>query len=297
MNDAPLFTKKEFAEFVIRRFQKQTTEYEYRPLDANDPFKYGLTRKETGAYAILYLHNAWETYIRTGDMNAIVDYMNDQLKIMKFTRQMEENFKGVDLTKIYPAIRSYDFRKQQESGEMYLFDERVPRLDSLFLERQDGFSVFLTKEYIKPALVYMSEEEIKEHAYANLRRRGWNPEHYRMPAPPGVEATFHMYLRTDYPFQHQFFLPDMARNRLPASYLVAIPARDMAVVLTAEEPLTSAYAAGRCALASGFSYFVDVCFRKEPRPISRNVYWVHEGKSYCLHSVRPGRVTAQRKRA
>ncbi len=279
-----MFTKEQFIEFIISHCEKVEPNFQFDNSNLNDPLQYILTHKQSQAQATLNLHNIWEDYLRIGELNVIIDFMNHQLQVFQFTNRMNQDFKGVDLTKIYPTLRPYSFRSSQENGDEYLHDKHVPKLETLYIENQPGFFVFLSKEYVKPALIYKNEEEIKLHAFENLRKKGWNPEHYQIPSPTmGQHATFHVYVKTEYPFQHQFFLPDLAQKHLSASYLCAVPARDMAVVLTTSNPLDSVIAAKKTAIQSGFSTYVNMCFHGEPRPISNNMYWIHGGRPYCLH--------------
>lgn len=271
----PLYTKTELADFVLQKAAELAPSIRFTP--GEDDLTYRFEYTDSAAAGVMHLHSLYSNYCRTGDLNRVIDFLNAQFQTAEYiAKRNTGELKGVDLFRIYPSIRRADFCRRQTDGEDMLRTAHVPRLETVFIENHISYYVFLTRTLIEPVRVYMNEEEIKEQAFTNLRRRGWNPPQMTLPSLPyDASGQFLIFAKTDYPFQHQFFLPDMSRDRLPRHFLVAIPAQDMAVVYTSGQPIDSLDAARTVAKRSGFAKFVRLAHEHEPSPLSDNIYWAN----------------------
>lgn len=278
----PIYNKAELSELVLRRAVELVPSLRFTP--GEDELTFAFVYEGMTTSGIMHLHSLWYDYSRTGELNRVIDFLNCQFQAAQYLSKIgDEGIKGIDLYKIYPAIRREDFFENQTDGEDMLRDMQVPRLQTAFIENHISYYVFLTKQLIKPVLVYMNEEEIKQQAYINLRKKGWNHPQMLMPTMnPAQQGKTHVFAKTDYPFQHQFFLPDMTEGYLPPNFLVAIPAQDMAVVFTADRGIESFEKARKTAMQSGFADLVSMAYANEPKPLSANIYWANEDKRIYL---------------
>jgi uncharacterized protein YtpQ (UPF0354 family) len=278
----PMYSRKELAGFVINRAVELDPTLRFSP--GEDELTFTFVYEGLVSSGTMHLHSLWHDYSRTGDLNRVVDFLNAQFQTAQYLYKLNEGeIKGIDLYKIYPALRRADFFEQQKDADNMLRSAHIPRLSTAFIENHTSYYVFLNQALIKPVLVYMNEEEIKQQAYTNLRKRGWNSAQMTMPsmhsAYPGQT---HVFSKTDYPFQYQFFLPDMSENHLPRHHLIAIPAQDMAVVFTADKEMDSLEVARRVASKSGFADLVQMAYANEPKPLSNNIYWANGDRRLYL---------------
>jgi hypothetical protein len=281
----PILIKKDLMEFIMKRLREFSPAISFE--QGEDELTFRLIEPNGNTSGWLWLHNIWHAYQRSGDLNTIIDFINGQIQGMQYIHQMTVQPRGVDIHNVYPAIRPLNYANDQKEMIGRCFsDTSVPGLDTIFVERREGFSVILNEEIVKPVLIYMNEDEIKKQAYANLHKRGWVDPEMIIPAMNVEEdGEFHVFRAPGYPFHHQFFLPDMTSGHLPNSYLVAFPGQYMAVVLTIEGSIQSASQAKRISIRSGLIYFAKYAIAAEPRPLSNNIYWVQGNKRYWLTGV------------
>lgn len=234
------------------------------------------------------LHNIWLTYQRSGDLNTVIDFINGQIEAMQHIHKMAEQPRGVDIFNVYPAIRQSDYiRDQKDHFGICFSDHSVPGLDTIFVERKEGFMVVLNKTLVEPVLVYMNEDEIKKQAYDNLVKRGWVKSHKSIAAMNVEEdGMFHLFESPGYPFHHQFFVEEMSLAHLPSSFLVIFPGHYSAVVLTVEAAIHSASQAKKIAIDSGMIYFAKYALASDPQPLSNHIYWIDGNKRYWLKGVK-----------
>jgi hypothetical protein len=280
-----MLIKQELTEFVMKRIKENSPVISFE--QGEDELTYRLIEPNGDDSGWLRLHNIWHAYQRSGDLNEVIDFINAQIEVMQYIKQMTEQPRGVNVFNVYPAIRPSDYIKGQKDflGKC-LSDNSVPGLDTVFLERKEGFMIVLNEGLVAPVLVYMNIEEIKKQAYDNLRKKGWVASHTSIAAMNHEDGgIFHVFEAPGYPFHHQFFLEDMSSANLPHSFLVAFSGQNTAVVLTVEEAIHSASQAKRIAIRSGMIYFAKYAFASDPRPLSNHIYWVEGNKRYWLKGV------------
>jgi hypothetical protein len=285
MSKKPMLRKKDLTEFVMKRVKENAPATTFE--QGEDELTFRLIEPNGDASGWLWLHNIWHEYQRSGDLNTVIDFINGQIEAMKYIQQMTEQPRGVDIFNVYPAIRPSNYIKNQKDHFGKCFsDNSVPGLDTVFVERKEGFMVVLNESLVEPVLVYMNVDEIKKQAYDNLRKRGWVASHMNIPAMNVEEdGMFHVYESPGYPFHHQFFLQDMSSAYLPSSFLVAFSGQNTAVVLTIDDPIQSASQAKRIAIRSGMIFFAKYALASDPRPLSNHIYWVDGNKRYWLKGV------------
>lgn len=277
-------TKAELARFVLERAAELHPGVRFMP--GEDELTHPYTYSDSNLSGTLFLHNLWHDYSRTGELNRVIDFLNAQFKAAEYIAKQSMNGSvGFDLFKVYPSIRAVDFFENQKNGEQMLKSGDVPLLQTAFIENHISYYVFLTKQLIEPAHVYMNEEEIKRQAFANLRKRGWNSVHMVMPTLVD-DGHVQVFAKSDYPFQHQFFLPDMSQGHLPSNFLIAIPAQDMALVYVTKKRMDTLELARTQASRSGFRELVRMAYQHEPKPISDRIYWAHGDRR--LHLPKSG---------
>jgi hypothetical protein len=234
------------------------------------------------AKGILSLHNVWQSYVRTGDLNQAIDFLNGIIHASTYGQQTENM--ALDAERIFPSLRPEGYSRQMETGDL-LCEGRLPGLDTVFMERKDGFTVLINKELLL-ANPQWDEKSLIHKAYENLRNRGWSAPQLRLPVPfntvPGEILVFHT---EDDPIELQLLVPQLYRPHLPESFLAAFPARYNALVLRTDADMHSASTAKRFALQTGFKEVVKMAFNKEPWPLSRNIYWITGAKAYRLSGV------------
>jgi hypothetical protein len=281
----PNLRKQELTEFVMNRVKENAPAISFE--QGEDELTFRLIEPNGDASGWLWLHNIWHAYQRSGDLNEVIDFINGQIEAMQYIKKMTEQPRGVNIFNVYPAIRPSDYIKgQKDHLGKCISDNSVPGLDTVFVERNEGFMVVLNEGLVEPVLVYMNIDEIKKQAYDNLRKRGWVASHMSIAAMNLDESgMFHVYESSGYPFHHQFFLEDMSSTNLPHSFLVAFSGQNTAVVLTVKEPIQSASQAKRIAIRSGMIYFAKYAFTSDPRPLSTHIYWVEGNKRYWLKGV------------
>lgn len=285
MNHKPIHSKEQFAHFVLRQMRRLNPDLQITAVDPHDPFQYFISYSDDATSAKLHLHNVWEDYIRSGNLDMVVNFVHHQCQTMAYIRSTSRpDGMRIDPGRIYPVLRHPDYRQSQSNADDYLSETVVPELDTLFVQDQAECYIFLTKALLRAGRI-PCEAEVKEQALNNIRMRGWHAPAMRLPAANMKSSgdAYHIFTKTEYPFELQFFLPDMVLGEMPSTFLLAIPARDMAVALTTDKPIRTLESARKIAIRSGFAALVRSCYEGEPRPISRHMYWMRDGRARaCL---------------
>jgi hypothetical protein len=281
----PNLKKKDLTEFVMKRVKEYEPSISFE--QGADELTFRLIEPNGDASGWLHLHNVWYAYQRSGDLNTVIDFINGQIEAMQYFKQLLEQPRGADIFNVYPTIRPANYiRDQKESLGNCFYDNSVPGLDTIFVERKEGYTVVINECLVEPILNYMNEDEIKKQAYANLRQRGWVTPHKSIAAMNTDEGgMFHLYDSHVYPFHHQFFMEEMSSAHLPSSFLVIFPGQHSAVVLSNKIAIKSASQAKQIAIDSGMIYFAKYAFASFPRPLSNHIYWVDGNKRYWLKGV------------
>ncbi|QGQ94303.1 hypothetical protein EHS13_04975 [Paenibacillus psychroresistens] len=106
----PLLKKQELTEFAMKRVKENAAFLSFE--QGEDELTFRLIEPNGDPSGWLWLHNIWNSYQRSGDLNEVIDLINGQLEGMKYIKQMTEQPRGVDVFNVYPAIRQSDYIKR-----------------------------------------------------------------------------------------------------------------------------------------------------------------------------------------
>ncbi|WP_199617815.1 hypothetical protein [Paenibacillus alkalitolerans] len=274
-----LFSKDELVEFLIKRIKEEEPAVSFEPGEEGDMLYTVRFADQEDAKAIMNFDNIWTAYQRTNDINCVIEGLNAQLKALRMSHRLKEDWQGFREEHVYPVLRPKRYATRQPGGGTMLYDTTADGMDTLFMERRDGLCLFLNKEMVPEG----QRNRWKRIAYDNVRKMGWVPPKESFPALNYWEGgRMHVFYDAGHPFQLQFFLRDMAEKGMSSSFLVGFPSYDMAIALTVDAGIATAKSAKDIALRSGLAKFTHVMYFQEPRPLSVNVYWVNGGKYTCV---------------
>lgn len=227
--------------------------------------------------AQISLHNTYTTYMRTGDLNAAVDYLNATIRVSLEVRDRMQEVARLDPAFIYPAIR--DSRYVEEAGQAsgMLGDDSLPGLKVVYLEIKDSYSKVIGKALLSqhPRL---TEERVRRVAYRNLKSEGWMPPKILLQSPYRESCYVEAYMDNPYPVECQFLRPDWVKRHLPSDFLIAFPNRKYTLLMRSDERMDTLE---RAACLARRARFDDVVWRNHrllPDPVSDRIYWAQEGR-------------------
>ncbi len=275
---------QEFAEMMIRHLsdslQVHIQQVEGEPL----LLEVAIDDNTNNGKLQVSLHNTFQTYKVTGDLNAAIDYLNGIIASAVGLRANKGMVK-IDPSYIYPAIRERRYLDTVGNNMSIVSDEYLPGLSVIFLEIKDTYSKIISKELLKqhPRL---TEEKVKQLAYHNLRSSGWTPSRMTMQSPFRASCYVEVYMDNPYPPECQFLLPEMSLTQMPSSsFLIAYTNRKTTVLLRSNERMDSLSEALRLAKKSRFKEVVNRSCRVMPNPVSDQIYWVNRREAKLLENV------------
>lgn len=227
--------------------------------------------------AQISLHNTYVTYMRTGDLNAAVDYLNATIRVSLDMRDRMQEVAKLDPAFIYPAIR--DSRYVDEAGRAsgMLGDDILPGLKVVYLEIKDSYSKVISKASLEqhPRL---TEERVRRVAGRNLRSEGWMPPKVTLQSPYRKSCHIEAYFDNPYPVECQFLQPDWVKRHLPPDFLIAFPNRKYTLLMRSDERMDTSEKAARLVKGARFDEAVRRNHRLMPDPVCERIYWAHEGR-------------------
>lgn len=227
--------------------------------------------------AQISLHNTFATYMRTGDLNAAIDYLNGAIRVSLDLRDRLEEVVKLDPAFIYPALR--DSRYVEEAGQAsgMLGDDSLPGLKVVYLDIKGSYSKVIGKALLErqPRL---TEARVRRVAYRNLKSEGWMPPKLSLQSPFQASCRIEVYTDNPYPVECQFLQADWVGKHLPGEFLVAFPNRKYALLMRSDERMDTKEKAARLAKRAKFDDVVRRSHRLMPDPVSERIYWAHEGR-------------------
>lgn len=227
------------------------------------------------------LHNTYQTYMASGDMNAAVDNLNDTIRLTNYMQTKKDEIVKLDSAYIYPAIR--DERYVEEAGRdvKFISDPYLPGLRVIYLEIKDECSKIISEASLEhnPRLTV---EKIKHLAYRNLRTAGWQSPRLSLEVPLRPSCTVEVFMDNSHPIECQFLLPEMAKRNMPSSCLIAFTNRKYAMMMYSTEQMDTMAQARRLADKSKFREVVKRSFYIMPNPVSEQIYWIKDGEAKLL---------------
>lgn len=275
---------QEFAEMMMRHL-RESLNLEVRQ-DANEPLlleiQYDKDNEEDKSR--VSLHETFVTYMRTGDLNTAIDYLNGVLRCSTDIRDRQEEMLRLDPQFIYPVLRSKEYVEQAGLGSGPLAEESLPGLCMMFLEIKEGYSKIINQEMLNhhPRL---TAERVKRLAYRNLRAEGWSYPNLNLQSPFHSSCWVDVYTDPPFPPECQFLYPEMARGHAADSYLIAFTNRKTTILMRAEDPMDTVDRAIRLVKKSRFADVVRRSYRVMPHPVSDRIYWCYKGEFRWLEGV------------
>ncbi|MFS0724651.1 hypothetical protein [Paenibacillus sp. 1P07SE] len=230
--------------------------------------------------AEISLHETYQIYRSTGDLNLAVDYLNGMVRSTLYMQQNEAKLMKLDARYLYPAIR--DERLVVDQAEMELLSEPfLPGLRMVFLEIKDDVVKMVNRNMLELNPRF-TEERVKRIAKRNLRAEGWQEPGLELVSPQRKSCTVEVYQDFPFPFECQFLMEELGGTRMPESYVIAYTNRRIVLTMRSTEPMDTPERARELVRSSMFRAVAQRSCRLMPGPVSDRVYWVHRGRAVLL---------------
>lgn len=227
------------------------------------------------------LHRAFGTYLNSGDLNGAIDYLNGTILSTLAVSDQREATLQVDTSRVYPALRDKEYVEQ---AGVTVFDKgNMEGLCTVYLMVKDGFSVIVNSQMLNGNL---SENALKQIAHRNLYKKGWTPSSMQLPFPTAGNCQLETFFaKKGFPIDFQFVRPDLAKGKLPDTFLVAFPNRDLALMMRTEERLETKSEAMKLSKTTRFQEVVKRSHLVMPSPNSGRIYFFSRGEYKYLTRV------------
>jgi hypothetical protein len=274
---------QEFAEMMIRHLSESLNVSVQQSEEEPLLLEISLEENKGNEKVQVSLHSTLETYMASGDLNTAIDYLNS---IIYCTEGIRAN---IDITKldplfIYPAIRDIRYIKEAGKDSSILSEEYLPGLGVIFLEIKDKFSKIINQALLDQH-PQLTEDKIKALAYQNLCYQGWSYPNLNLKSPFRHSCQVEVFMDKAYPPECQFLLPQLSRNNMPESCLIAFTNRKTTLLLRSDERMGTMSEAYFLAHKSRFKDVVERSCRIMPHPVSERIYWVHKGEARLLEEA------------
>ena len=267
---------QDFAEMMAQQL-RSSLQLEVCP-HADDPLLldivFGEPKKDERAQ--VSLHNTFVTYMRTGDLNAAIDYLNATIRVSRDMKNRLQEVVKLDPAYIYPALRDSQYVEEAGAASGMLGDEILPGLKVVYLEIKSSYSKVIGRALLEqhPRL---TEERVRRLAYRNLKSEGWTPPKVTLASPYRETCYVEAYMDNDHPVECQFLQPELAREHLPPNFLIAFPNRKYTLLMRSEERMDTLQKAVWLSRKARFDDAVRRNHRLMPDPVSDRIYWAHDG--------------------
>jgi hypothetical protein len=275
MKEARLYDNpNEFAGMMIRHLSEALTATAQQVEDQPLLLKLSLQGRKDEEVQIS-LHSPYQTYMNTGDLNMAIDHLNGVISSSQACQNVQEATR-IDLSCVYPALR--DTRYVEEAGrDMDFITERsLPGLNIIYIEIHDNFSKIINRSLLDNQQ-NLTEERVKRIAFRNMRSEGWIKPNLSLPSPSEKSCVMDIYTDNHFPIECQFLNPDLVKENIPHSYLIAFTNRTTIVAMRSTEEMDTAVSARRLAKKSLFNEIVRRSYLVMPYPNSDRIYWMHKG--------------------
>lgn len=231
------------------------------------------------------LHSTFVTYMRTGDLNGAVEYLNG---IIHCSTELQNKaaLESIDPACLYPALRDSLFVKEAARGMDLLAEEILPGLHVVYLELKQGYSKMINKSLLESQPRWTAER-IRRVAYRNLKSEGWTPPNLSLPSPFRQSCTVDVFLDNPFPSECQLLVPELYEGHIPGCCVIAFPNRRTTLLMRSEERMETASEALRLVQKSRFNDVVRRSYRLMPHPVSERIYFSRKGKVVQLEMKQP----------
>ena len=280
MRAAPIYTNPiDFSRFMAGQLENSMQAKLVQSIE--DPLRLEVTfhgHAPEEEKAVLHLHNVYDTYRKTGDLNAAIDFLNNMTEAMRYTKQIDPKRPTFNPDHIYPVLRpSRDIRRFKKDGYNIITYAEVPGMETVILERNVGFSTLINEEMLN-ANKQWDKQSLKRRAYQNMRSSGWKQPNLQLQHPFAEDCEVLVYLDPPVPVQCQLLLPDMTFGRLPEQFIAAFPNKETTLIMKCRERLDSMATVKRIVRDSQLRDVVDRSYRFMPYPLTRDLYWISNGR-------------------
>lgn len=271
-----LLNYDEFSDFIINRLQRTIGE-DKKIVQTDKPMEYRIEIDDQ-RWTYMHLENAWGNYLRTGNLtqiaNPFVDSIYEMLDVSKL--KLDESVQT-----LIPVIRrqgtaEYQTKQALEHAEKIMQSHEVPKI--LFEPLTAGIEFMFA--FDRPSSLYFAVEsqlpdgvdvdKAKLTAKSNLIQRGWiNHVHHEQFGGGNI----YIYVNQANPFNAQFVIPELYREKLGDSFYVAFPNKDTVYVYKPNTYILSSPTLLKKGLQA-FSMSVHDNHSKGKSPLSRYVYKV-----------------------
>lgn len=243
------FTQEEFQTFMLKKIQEVFPDVRF-VIEEFFTISIQQDGKEKGK---LHLHNAWNGYESSGDLNEVLHYLEAMIATQQHIHDESLTFTyPKDKESIYPSIRPTNYAQEtitSEEGERKtdLITQPIAG-DVMFMYILDypQFVVAMTEDMLLKNVrneenKHMSEEELKktngyqylkemviEQAWENQKKRGWVKYSVRKKTPFGLFYHFH---HPEYEYQGQFFIKEWTKKHLGPLFYITFPTKNSTLVL------------------------------------------------------------------
>lgn len=228
-----MLTKSEYIDFIIEQLPRyvegfikveQSKKYEeMNPLHLDVFYEVN----EDQNCIVINLSNNWEQYESSGGKSEVISsLLNSVAHLVNQGKELHE----FDITKkkesLFPAVRHMLSLEEQ----MKQFPADVP---SLSLPVADLVMLFFFnfEDYMMGVNSFQYQEgfesnEIVEHAFSNVEKKGWVPERHKVDLKSGKVLIY----QEDDPFNYQFFNTKWVEEHLGDNFYFSLPTRQEALV-------------------------------------------------------------------
>lgn len=212
-----LLEPKEFVQYVKKAIEKMEQGKEVIETD-----EMGLEIKQDGETKFqLFLGNIYRNYVNSGNMDAVLDFLNAHMKVQKDMETMAERSWEEIKEITYPTIRGLGFGDDKGM----LSEEITEDFGLVYAVDHENYVSFLTENEVKDK--NMDLAEIKKAALEKLVKEGWVKEVEKMEDDGGTLYYFEYH---DREYLYQFFMDEMVKKTIGNDFYIAIPTKTQAVV-------------------------------------------------------------------
>lgn len=225
------FTEAQFVDFTMEQMkkilpedtiitQKGTMEFEIK----SDKWKGQLT-----------LRNIWNSYREIGDMNQIIEFLNNAFS----AQEKMDDVNNFDLSKnkhmLFPSVRSKELVDSlidtNSVDARIIAEELLGNLQKVYFLWFEGYSVPLNSTLLNVG-EGITEEEIEVAAKENLLKQGWIKHSNVGPLKAGK---FYVFNEGRLLFHYQFFIKEWVEKHLGSEFYFSFPNKNIALVFVPDE--------------------------------------------------------------
>lgn len=227
-DDRFILTKEKFVTLCVGKLQEKLPEDAV--ITKTDDMHYDVELSDDHKIGV-YLGNVWSNYQRSGNYSVIEEFIDVQTELLTYMNKL--NTKQLDMDQVFPVFRDVGFdvdkdgkMKEKNKDKGMIVDSFSDAFKILYVQDHPKFVSFLINDQLPDGV---TEEELTDRAFENLKRQGWVAPHESI----DIEdvATVHFFKNTGKQFQAQFMVREMYEPHLGDYFWFSLPTRDHAVVV------------------------------------------------------------------